>query len=141
MVRNFARWMQSVDDRTEVPPAELLPSKIRRPRPYIYTETEIHSILREAKRIPSWYGLQTHAILFGLLAVSGMRVSEAIHLRDSDVDPEAKILTIQHAKGGKNRCIALSASTAKVLATYRAERQYFLGKNALAFFIQESGRP
>ena len=81
-VRIFARWLQSVDPRTEVPPRGLITAHRGRPRPYIYTDEEIAAIVTEAARLPSNYGLRgpTHATLFGLLAVTGLRISEAVGL-------------------------------------------------------------
>ena len=79
-VRTFARWLQSVDPRTEVPPKGLIPARRRRPRPYIYTDEEIAAIVTEAARLSSLSGLRgpTYAALFGLLAVTGLRIGETM---------------------------------------------------------------
>ncbi|HEX7941815.1 MAG TPA: hypothetical protein VF488_08405, partial [Gemmatimonadaceae bacterium] len=34
MVRRFAEYLRTTDPRTEVPPVDLLPGKVRRPQPY-----------------------------------------------------------------------------------------------------------
>ena len=88
MVRVFANWLQGFDPRTEVPPLGLIAGKLRRTRPYIYTDDEVAAIVTEAARLPSSYGLRgwTCSTLFGLIAVSGLRVSEALGLDDEDVD-------------------------------------------------------
>ena len=88
MVRVFASWLQGFDPRTEVPPPGLISSKPRRTRPYIYSDDQIAAIVAEARRLPSSYGLRgwTCSTLFGLIAVTGLRVSEAIGLDDKDVD-------------------------------------------------------
>ena len=141
-VRSFATWLQGVDARTEIPPAGLIPGRQRRPRPYIYTDSEIARIVTEAARLPSDYGLRglNCSTLFGLLAVTGLRVSEAVGLDDRDVDPDAAVLQVRHAKNGKSRVIPITASTAGRLAACRAARHRILGADATPFFVSESGR-
>ncbi len=81
-VRVFATWLKGIDPRTEVPPLGLVPGSSRRARPYIFSDTEIRSIVAEADRLPSCTGLRglTYSTLFGLLAVTGMRIGEAVAL-------------------------------------------------------------
>ena len=87
-VRVFARHWSATDPRTEIPPASLLPFRARRARPYLYTQQEIQRLLTAAKSLSSSSGLRpwTYHCLFGLLAVSGLRISEAIKLERQDVD-------------------------------------------------------
>ena len=58
MVRIFATWLQSMDSRSEVPPVGLIPGKVRRTLPYIYTDEQTAAIVAEASRLPSSYGLR-----------------------------------------------------------------------------------
>ena len=99
-VRGFATWLQSIEPRTEIPPAGLIPGRQRRPRPYIYTDSEIARIVTETARLPSDHGLRGRncSTLFGLLAVTGLRVGEAVRLDDRDVDLEAAVLQVRHAR-------------------------------------------
>ena len=92
MVRQFALWLSGIDPRNEVPPKALIPGRYRRSRPYIYSEREIVRIVEEAARLPSVNGIRalTFATLFGLIAVTGLRVSEAIALDNGDVDLEER---------------------------------------------------
>jgi integrase/recombinase XerD len=105
MVRIFASWLQGFDPRTEVPPAALISGQPRRPRPYIYSDDQVSAIVAEAARLPSSYGLRgwTCSTLFGLIAVTGLRVSEALGLDDEDVDLDQAVLTIEHGKNRKCR--------------------------------------
>ena len=129
MVRVFASWLQGFDPRTEVPPPGLISNKPRRTRPYIYTDDQIAEIVTEAGRLPSSYGLRgwTCSTLFGLIAVTGLRVSEAIGLDDKDVDLNEAVLAIRRSKNGKSRFVPLSASAAERMRAYRAERNRILG--------------
>jgi len=73
---------------TEIPPKGLLPYRARRAKPYLYTDEEIQQLLEAARNMPATHPLQpwTYHCLFGLLAVTGLRISEALHLRCTDVD-------------------------------------------------------
>jgi len=141
MVRVFASWLQGFDPRTEVPPPGLISNKPRRSRPYIYTEDRIAEIVTEAGRLPSSYGLRgwTCSTLFGLIAVTGLRVSEAIGLDEKDVDLNEAVLAIRRSKNGKSRFVPLSASAAERMRAYRAERNRILGRGRAAFFLLENG--
>ncbi len=83
MVRGFAGWLQGHDARTEVPPSGLIAGKLRRARPYIYSDAEVAMIVARAAKLPSRYGLRgwTCSTLFGLIAVTGLRINEAIAAR------------------------------------------------------------
>ena len=96
-VRVFARHWSATDPRTEIPPAGLLPFRAQRARPYLYTEQEIQRLLAAAKSLSPASGLRpwTYHCLFGLLAVSGLRISEAIKLERQDVDFYQGVLTIR----------------------------------------------
>ena len=58
MVRVFAGWLQGHDARTEVPPSGLIAGKLRRGRPYIYSDSEVATIITRAARLRSRYGLR-----------------------------------------------------------------------------------
>ena len=121
-VRRFAIWLSASDRRTEVPPAGLLPYRYERKRPYLYSDAEIANLVRTAGQLPSPAGLKgrTFATIFGLLAVTGMRISEAFALDREDVDLEEGILRIRRSKFGKSRLVAVHESTRQVLADYAA---------------------
>jgi integrase/recombinase XerD len=141
MVRVFASWLQGFDPRNEVPPLGLISSKQRRPRPYIYTDDQVVEIVAEAGRLPSSYGLRgwTCSTLFGLIAVTGLRVSEAIGFDDKDVDLKEAVLSVRRGKNGKCRFVPLSPCAAERLRAYRAERNRLLGTGRVAFFLLENG--
>jgi len=142
MVRGFASWLQAYDARTEVPPAGLIAGKLRRSRPYIYSEAEVAAIVVRAAKLPSRYGMRgwTCATLFGLIAVTGLRINEAIGLDDQDVDLEEGVITVRRGKNGTARFVPLAPSTVARLCAYRAERTRLLGPTADAFFLMESGK-
>ncbi len=80
-VRCFARYRSATDGRTQIPPWGLLPHRPRRARPYLYTEEEIQQLLEGALQLGGLRGW-TYYSLFGLLCVTGLRLSEALNLRE-----------------------------------------------------------
>jgi integrase len=142
MVRGFARHLSSLEPGTEVPPAKVFPSP-RRPRAYIYSETEIERLL-EATLHWGWakgINRRTYHCLFGLLAATGMRGGEAIAMKRGDVDLEAGILTLRATKGGKDRLVPLHSTTARALADYAALRDECRAcRKSAWFFVLRRGQ-
>lgn len=142
IVRGFARYWSAVDPTTEVPPLGLLPYRPTRARPYFYSDQEIQQLLNAAKARPSCDPLRpwTYHSFFGLLAVTGLRLSEAVNLHAEDLDWSGGILTIRGAKFGKSRLVPLHASTCKVLADYAKRRDRRFGPRAEThFFVNKNG--
>ena len=132
IVRRFALWLNAADRRTEVPPPGLLPGRYLRKRPYIYSDAEIRDLVRTAGQLASAAGLKgrTYATIFGLLAVTGMRVSEVLALDREDVDLDEGILRIRRTKFGKSRLVAVHVSTRQILADYASERDRVIRRPA-----------
>jgi integrase len=140
VLRGFARYAWASDPRTEVPSADLLPAKRRRAVPYLYSQGEIERLMRAAHGIRSPLRAATYETLIGLLAVTGMRVSEAIGLDRSDVElPEGR-LTVRRGKNGKSREVALHATTVQALGRYaRLRDELWPRPHAPSFFISING--
>jgi integrase/recombinase XerD len=144
MVRGFAQYCRALDSRTEVPPHGLLPYRYRRQPPYIYSEQEIAQLLTAARQLHSPTGLRpyTYATLLGLLTVTGMRLSEVLHLERDDVELTQGSLTIRQSKFGKTRWIPLHPSTQDALQQYaRFRDQLWPRPPTLRFFLSERGTP
>lgn len=141
-VRGFAQYQRAMDPRTEIPPTELLPYRPQRRSPYLYSDAEITQLMEAASHLPSFTGLRAHtyATVFGLLAVTGMRISELVELDNGDIDLEGGLLTIRHTKFRKSRCLPLHPTTQQALGQYvdRRNRAYPIPKSR-SFFVSEHG--
>jgi integrase len=140
-VRGFARHVANFDPKTEVPAADMLPG-LRRAKPYIYSDAEIDALLAAALALPPVNGLRrwTYNHLFGLIAVTGMRLSEAIGLQRDDVDLKDDVLTVRQSKFGKSRLIPLHPTTSAALRGYAKRRDAHLGSRCSTyFFVAERG--
>jgi integrase len=122
MVRGFAIHVRTIDPATEVPPAGLLLHRKHYAIPYLYTAEEIGRLLAEAAALTPQRRAMLHGTVIGLLAVTGMRISEALHLDGDDVDLDAGVLTIRNTKFGKSRQVPLHATTVQALARYERHR-------------------
>lgn len=140
-VRGFAGYLHGIDPAHQVPPADLLPRQFHRPTPYLLSAADIAALIDAAGTLRPVLHAATYQTLIGLLAVAGLRPSEALTLDISDVDLQAGILTV-HDKYGKTREILLHSSTVAALAGYirLRDRMQKLGltaceKNRLRSFL------
>lgn len=117
-VRLFARHLHTLDPRTEVPPADLLPAHVRRATPYLYTPQEIAALMQATGHLRGSHVQATYRTLVGLLAATGMRIGEAIGLDRDDFDASSGMVTIRHGKFDKARALPLHPSTVAALDDY-----------------------
>jgi len=143
VVRRFAKYRLLFDRSTEVPPPGLLGPSYRRPTPHIYSSLEIAALLEAASKLGPVRGLRpwTYETLFGLLASTGLRISEALRLRRTDVDLEHGVITGVETKFHKSRLVPLHPSTMRALRRYAARRDRYHRQRAHvpAFFVTERG--
>jgi integrase/recombinase XerD len=122
VVRGFAMHLHAIDPRYEVPPADLLIWRKRRAVPYLYTDAEVRALMDAASIIPTPHRAATLRTLIGLLAITGMRVGEAIRLDRTDIDSRHGLLLIRDTKFGKSRELAVDPSTIAALQRYLRRR-------------------
>jgi len=141
-VRTFARHLSSTEPRTQIPPTDMLAARQRR-TPHIYTDQEIDSLLGAMLAVCSAKGLHrwTYYCIFGLLAVTGLRIGEALRLKRDDADLEAGLLTIRDTKFGKSRLVPIHSTTVAILTDYMKRRDaLFPTPISPTFFVGEQGR-
>jgi integrase len=144
LVRRFAKYRALFDPATEIPPKNVFGPSYRRTPPYIYSEKEIADLLSAASNLGRPNGLRRHTYrtLFGLLACTGLRVSEALRLKREDVNLNGAILNIKETKFRKTRLIPLHVSAVKALRDYSRRRDgYHPYPKSNAFFLTEKGTP
>lgn len=142
MVRDFARYLSATDSRTEIPPQGLLPAQPQRAQPYIYSDEQILALIREAAALAPAAGLRPHtySMLFGLLAVTGMRIGEIVALDRDDVDLQHGVLTVRKGKFNKTRIIPVHESTQRKLSAYTHRRDKLVPvPSSDSFFLSDRG--
>jgi len=139
-VRVFASYLHALDPTHEVPAPDLLPQRPRRASPYLYSDAEIAALIAAASTLSSPLRRATFATLIGLLAVTGIRVGEAIALDRGDVDCAAGRLTVRFGKFGKTRELALHPSTVEALRRYQRLRDRLAPRTGTsALFVSLAG--
>jgi integrase len=139
VARGFARYLQTIDPAAQVPPSDLLAYRRARPAPYLYSAAEIDALLAATDTLRPSLRAATYRTLLGLLAVTGMRVGEAIALDRDDVDPRQQRLSIRAAKHA-TRQLPLHPSTAAALDAYARRRdQLRPAPKAPSFFLSTAG--
>lgn len=140
VVRGFARHLHAIDPTHEVPPVDLLPGRSHRATPYLYSDADIAALMAAAREFRSPLRAATFETLVGLLAVTGLRIGEALRLDRDDVDLVEGVMVIRLSKFGKSREVALHASTVEALAAYTRERDRLCPRRVVpAFFISTAG--
>lgn len=140
VVRSFAKHLALIDERNEVPPADLIPERSHRATPYLYTENEVRGLIAAAGKLPSPLRRVTFGTLVGLLWVAGMRVGEALRLDRDDVDLAHGILVVRDSKFGKSREIPVHETTTAALHAYARQRDALCpGASSSAFFLSLAG--
>jgi integrase len=122
VVRGFAAHVHALDPAHELVAQDLLPQRPRRAVPYLYTDAEISALMVASDVIATPHRAATMRALIGLLAVTGMRIGEAIRLNQGDIDDRRGVLTIVQSKFGKSRQLAVHPSTIAALRAYLARR-------------------
>lgn len=141
MVRGFASYLHATDATHEIPSVDLLPCKAQRLTPYIYSPTDILALLQTCAQLPGPLRPHTYRTLLGLLAVSGMRVGEAIDLNRSDIHEHDKLVIIRSGKHGKSREVPLHHTTITALKVYAKKRDHiFRQPKSESLFISQSGQ-
>jgi len=129
-VARLSRFLHAEDAAHETPPTGLFAAPVSRLVPYIYTRQELARILETAGQLrrqkPNPLRRQIYVMLFGLIAATGLRISEALNLRFGDV-LSGGVLHICETKFSKSRLVPLHETVAFALGRYLDRRRRFAG--------------
>lgn len=142
IIRPFAKFCAQDDPGTAIPSADLFGRGHRRLTPHIYTDDEVAALLLAAGRLPPAGSLRpaTYQTLFGLIAATGLRLSEALNLRCIDFDSAKNRLTIRETKFRKSRHVPLHPTVTAALIRYQQRRDRRFGSAATdRFFVTQLG--
>ena len=148
MLRRFCRFLAKRRPQTFIPGESLRPRRRPSALPHIYSREEVRLLLDGALSLRDWKEAHPcpirsrtmHAIIL-LLATAGLRISEALHLTQQDVNLEAGVLWIRQSKFRKSRLVPLSMGTADVLRRYRELRDPVAPPGPdEAFFVSGRGK-
>jgi integrase len=138
-VRTLAQYLLRSEPQTQVPPRHLFGPAYRRPSPHLYSPAQEQQLLQRAGQLRGRLRPHTWQTLIGLLACTGLRISEAMHLQPGDIDWAQAVLTIRESKYGQTRWVPLHPSALAPLRAYD-RRRYKLFPRAQYFFVSEQGQ-
>jgi integrase/recombinase XerD len=142
VLRGFSLFCLREDPATEILPRSLFGPAHRRLVPHIYTEAELTALLEAAKGLVPTDGLRpvTCQYVLGLLAATGLRISEALALTTTDVDLDAGVLRIREAKFHQQRLVPMHPSVTESLSTYAQCRDRLVPRPTCdRFFLRDNG--
>jgi integrase len=142
IARGFAAYLQTIDPATEVPPIGVFAVRYQRPTPYVWSQQDISRLLDAARALSPALKAASYEALFGLLAVTGMRLGEAVALEPADVDFDDGVITIhaQNAKLERARLVPLHPSTVQALERYARTRAWLCPEpSSSTFFLSSIG--
>lgn len=141
-VARAARFLHIEDPAHEVPPASFFARSRNKLIPYIFAPDDLVRLIEAAVELHrhEHYPVQRqrYAMLFGLIAATGLRISEALDLQLGDILPGG-VLHIREAKFGKSRLVPLHATVRDALDRYLSLRCDFVGL-ANCLFLSARGR-
>jgi integrase/recombinase XerD len=136
----FARFARAEDSGHEIPPDNIFCSQCNRRTPYIFTDEEVKQLILHAARLgpPGSLRPDTYSTLFGLLASTGLRISEALSLRFQDITAEG--LVIRETKFRKSRLVWLHETVVVALQNYLLRRGKFANSADHLFVSRRGGK-
>lgn len=118
VVCRFAKQMRAEDARHQVPPSNAFGPQRPRPTPYLFAPTEISALLQAAAQLTPSGSLRPHTYvtLLGLIAATGLRISEALALQLQDLSGQQII--VRSTKFRKSRLVPLHDTVSRALNEY-----------------------
>lgn len=124
-VRQFAVYLAGSGLPVGIPAVHQGPGGPRRATPYLYTDTDIQALMQAADELFSPLRAATMKTLTGLLAVTGMRIGEALGLTIGNLNLDDGVVVITAAKYGRQRIVLLDTTSCRAITKYlhRPDRQ------------------
>jgi integrase len=140
IIRVFARHQAAFEPATQIPPRHVLGPAFRRRAPHLFTVQQLHFLMQRAGRLSGELRPLTYQTLIGLLACTGLRISEALALTVADVDLTEGVLTVRQSKAQHSRQVPFHPSALSQLRRYARRRAERLTQTQ-SFFVTDQGQP
>ena len=124
VLRPFARHLTDAESGTAFPEGSPFGRSKRRVPPHIFTPAEVDRIIAAARALPPVFGAgpATLPTVLGLLAATGLRISEALSLQCGSLDEAATRVTVKHSKFERTRMVPLHPTATAALRDYLRTR-------------------
>ena len=139
-VRGFATWLRTIDPATEIPPRGVFPGQGKRPAPFIFTGEQLAAVNAACAGLRPAFRAATCTALFGLVAVTGIRIGEALAIPAGGIDLDAGLLAVAPAKSRCERILPLHPTTVAALAEYEALRARSIPRGRDVLHVREGNQ-
>ena len=143
VLRPFARHLADAESGTSFPEGAPFGRSKRRIAPHIFTPVEVNALITAARTLPPVFGAgpATLPTLLGLLAATGLRISEALWLRCGDLGEAVTRITAKHSKFERTRIVPLHPTATVALRDYLRTRARLgsTDRSAPLFLDERSG--
>jgi len=141
IVRRFALVMKTEDERYQIPPSDAFGKNgFSRGKPYIFSPVEVTALISAAAQLSPQDSIRpiTYKTLFSLMAVTGLRSSEALKLTLDDITDDG--LIIRESKFRKSRLVPIHETATLALSQYLIQRQRFVVKDITTVFVSHRSK-
>lgn len=115
-LKSFFKYQLKTGVVTQTPMTTVVSQKIAKRLPVFVEEKNIGTLLNHVEFTNDWKG-QTEKLVIELFYATGMRLSELIHLKESQLDTAYQQIKVL-GKGNKERIIPIAAQLMQALQTY-----------------------
>lgn len=137
-LKSFFKYQLKIGLIRQSPMAKIISPKNEKRLPNFVADKDIKTLFHHVEFPDTWQG-KTERLLLLLFYNTGMRLSEVINLKDSQVNASNHTLKIL-GKGNKERIVPISPEVLNEIKTYQGERNQSITEKADILLITEKGK-
>ena len=139
-LKSFFKYQVKTGVLKQTPMTKVIAPKAEKRLPNFVADKDIKTLFDYVEFPATWKG-QTERLLLQIFYQTGMRLSEAIQLKDSGINFSNSTLKVL-GKGNKERVIPVQPELQKELQSYlQAKQEEFAGQAADNLLVSEKGKP
>lgn len=137
-LKSFFKYQMKIGKQQQTPMSTIVAPKIAKRLPSFIQENQLHTLLHHVGFTDDWQGT-TEKLVINLLYATGMRLSELIQLKESQIDNHYQQIKVV-GKGNKERLIPISKELLQQLAQYIQKKPIRLHE-INNVFVDTKGKP
>lgn len=137
-LKSFFKYQLKAGVIKQTPMAKIVSPKNEKRLPNFVADKDIKTLFEHIEFPDTWQG-KTERLVILLFYNTGMRLSEVIQLKDSQVNSSNRTLKIL-GKGNKERIVPISPEILKEIKNYQTERNTIISERPDLLFISEKNK-
>ena len=138
-LKSFFKHQMKTGVVTETPMAVIISPKISKRLPSFVEEKDIDTLFEHVTFTDDWKG-RTERLVLQLFYSTGMRLSELINLKETQIDPSYQQIKVL-GKGNKERILPVEKGLMDDLQLYIADKHAEFKLQVSNIFVNEKGKP